>query len=178
MIAASSRPLIEASARNENSSSCVNSSGNALNGPMPMPATAMGNAASAATTSVAPWAPNRRPAQPTIGKNTNVIGTSRVASTPQSPNISCEAPNSDRNTASSSPTRGHVHSTRRPYHQLKISGAVTRTPNQSRSHQSMKSYTTVSSVREPAAISSVTETAAAVNDPIGPASSDNSTGSF
>ena len=81
---------------------------------MPMPATAMANAAITATIVVAPRAPNRRPAQPTIGKNTNAIGTSRVAKTPHSPNISCEPANSASNSATPSPTRGQVQAIARP----------------------------------------------------------------
>ena len=79
----------------------------------------------------------------------NAIGTSRVADTPHSPNISCDPPNSARSNAIASPARGHVQAFDRPYAQAKISGAVTITPSQSRSHHCMKSYGSTSIVLAP-----------------------------
>ncbi len=92
----------------------MNSIGNAENGPMPMPATAIANAAIIATIVVEPRAPNRSPAQPTIGKKINAIGTSRVANTPHRPNISCDPAKSVRKRATASPTRGQLHTVGRP----------------------------------------------------------------
>ena len=92
MIAASSRPLSEPSARNMNSRNCVNSTGNVAERTDAHAGDRDGERRrSAPRCVVAPRAPNRRPAQPTIGKNTNAIGTSRVANRPHSPNISCDA---------------------------------------------------------------------------------------
>src|SRR4051794_38998208 len=114
MIAASSKPLNDASDRNANNSNCMNATGNVANGPTPSPASAIANAATAAISVVEPRAPNRKPAQPTIGKNTNATGTSRVAKKPHNPNINCDAANSVRNNASPSPIRFQVQSNRRP----------------------------------------------------------------
>ncbi len=139
MIAASNRPLSAPSERNAKNSAWTNSIGNSEKGPMRIPAMAMAKPEINATTVAAPRGPKRRPAQPTIGKNTNAIGTFRVANRPHNPNMTCELRNNVMNSARPSPTRRQVHLISRPYVQANTSGAATITPSQSRIHHSTNS---------------------------------------
>ena len=66
---------------------------------MRIPAMAMAKPEINATTVAAPRGPKRKPAQPTIGKNTNATGTLRVANRPHNPNITCELRNNATNSA-------------------------------------------------------------------------------
>ena len=75
---------------------------------------AIAKPAISATTVVAPRVPKRSAAQPTSGKNTNAMGTSRVANTPHNPNISCDPANRVTSNAIASPMRDHVQSVDRP----------------------------------------------------------------
>ena len=141
MIAASSRPLSEPSARNVNSRNCVNSIGNAENGPMPMPAIAIANAGdqrhdggrAARAEAQARPADDREEDE----RDRHVRGSRRCPTGRTSA--------ASRRTASSSSAmrfagaRPGPRRSRRPYAHAKTSGAVTITPSQSRSHHSRKS---------------------------------------
>ncbi len=120
MIAASSRPLSEPSARNENSRNCVNSTGKAENGPMPLPAIAIANAAISATIVVgaARAESQARPADDREEDERDRHVAGREDAPQPEHQLRCREQR-QQSSAMPSATRGHVHSIGRPLTQAK-----------------------------------------------------------